>query len=88
MRAYKYEDPVRVSFPTFDFILILLLGLSEVHGPDCIGRASANREVFVGIPECPRNARFGKSIQLATLAEPRLRSFLQMSPHTSHLECG
>ena len=42
------------------------------------GRASANREVFVGIPECPRNARFGKSIQLATLAEPRLRSFLQM----------
>ena len=43
-----------------------------------LGYASANREVFVGIPECPRNARFGKSIQLATLAEPRLRSFLQM----------
>ena len=38
MGAYKYEDPIRVSFPTLDFILILLLGLSEVHGPDRIGR--------------------------------------------------
>ena len=46
--------------------------------PILILQTSANQEVFVGIPECPRNARFGKSIQLATLAEPRLRSFLQM----------
>ena len=46
--------------------------------------ASANREVFVGIPECPRNARFGKSIQLATLAEPHLHSFLQMGCRRPH----
>ena len=36
--AHKYEDAVRVSFPTLDYILILLLCLSEVHGPDRIRR--------------------------------------------------
>ena len=34
--------------------------------------SSANREVFVGIPECPRNAQFGKSIQLATISRASL----------------
>jgi hypothetical protein len=30
------EDPVRVSLPILNYILILLLGLCEVHRPDRI----------------------------------------------------
>ena len=44
--------------------------------------ASANREVFVGIPECPRNAQFGKSIQLATISRASLTLVFTDVVHT------
>ena len=39
-KTHKYEDPICISLPTFNYLRVLLLGLINVHGPDPVRRVS------------------------------------------------